>query len=71
MRKAFFCASDRPAAMCTGTCARPSLRAAFSRVCPANTVNCSSTTTGTRKPNSRMLAATASTAPSLRRGLRA
>jgi len=55
--------------MWTGTLARPSFFAAFQRVCPTMITPSASITMGWRKPNSFRLAATASTASSLMRGL--
>ena len=57
--------------MCTGAVARPSCRAASSRVCPARITISSSTTIGCRQPNSFSEAATVATAAAFFRGLRA
>ena len=61
-RNARTCSGVRSSAMMTGTCFMPSFFAAFSLVWPVTTVPSLSMTSGTFHPNSRMLAATASTA---------
>ena len=68
MRRARACSGESSLATCTGTFASLSDLAALSRVWPAMITPCASTTMGTRKPNSRMLEATASTAASFWRG---
>jgi hypothetical protein len=65
IRSALTWSGDSSRATCTGTSDRPSCSAALSRVCPAMMTPSPSTTIGTRKPNSRMLLATASIAASL------
>ena len=69
-RNALICSGVRSSAIMHGTSASPSFFAAFNRVCPATISPFASITIGTLKPNSLMLAATASTAPSFFRGLR-
>ena len=63
------CPGVRSVATWTGTLARPSFCAAFQRVWPTMITPSASITMGWRKPNSARLAATASTASSLMRGL--
>ena len=62
IRYALTWAGLKPTATWTGTSSRPSFNAALYRVWPTMMTPSSSTTIGCRKPNSRMDAATASTA---------
>ena len=67
---AFIWSGVRSSAIMQGMSLIPSLYAAFNLVCPATISLSLSMTMGTLKPNSLMLAATASTAWSFLRGLR-